>query len=175
MSNEFYPTDSRATHLLIKYGDIPRNSNIVEACYGQGAIANELKELGYTIWSNELYYTFEKFDSRYNINSKTEMELLRKESKSDILITNPPFSSAWNLLVNTLDLYKYIALYLPINFLEPTEERWNDNTCRPNRIIVMPRFSHTDDGQKDKKTCFWGIWGVTSNIVIVSKNGINNK
>lgn len=165
INRELFPTDSKATRILLKYN--PPIDKVVECCAGNGDITRVLLAKGYSVWENDLYD--KRCNSILDINYYKNVEYLAQYGHS--LVTNPPFTLAWNLLESAIKYFKYIALYLSINFLEPTDDRWNGNIKEPNHIIILPRLSHTGDGLKDKKTCFWGVWNSDSHqtIRIISK------
>lgn len=87
------------------------------------------------------------------------------------VITNPPFSCAFQILENALYHCDRVAMLLRLSFLEPTRERgpWLAENP-PDLVIVLPRISFTGDGKTDSVTCAWMIWdkAIEGKGVIVS-------
>ena len=75
------------------------------------------------------------------------------------VITNPPFSDAFEILVNAHKQGLDVAFLLRMSFLEPTVERGEWLAANPpDLVIVCPRESFTGDGQTDSVTCAWMVW-----------------
>ena len=78
----------------------------------------------------------------------------------DWIVSNPPFAKAFPILVNAYDTTRTgIAFLLRLSFIEPTYERqdWLDENP-PTQLIVLPRYSFTEDGKIDSITTAWFIW-----------------
>jgi hypothetical protein len=75
------------------------------------------------------------------------------------VITNPPFSHAYEFIAGALLIGCPVAALLRLSFLEPTKKRGmflSNNP--PDLVIVLPRISFTGDGKTDSVTCAWMIW-----------------
>jgi hypothetical protein len=94
--------------------------------------------------------------------------------KPEWTITNPPFNCAIDIVKNAVEFSTIgTCMLLRLSFLEPTFERgeWL-KTNPPNKLIVLPRISFTNDGKTDSVTCGWMIWSrrlSKGGITIVSK------
>lgn len=91
----------------------------------------------------------------------------------DWVITNPPFSQAFEI-VSIAHRYATsgVAMLLRLSFLEPTYKRQAWLAANPpNKLIVLPRISFTGDGKTDSCTVAWMIWDKSgeSFIKIVTK------
>src|SRR6266545_2965238 len=142
---DFYPTVKRLIDALLEHVKI--EGVIFEPCNGQGHIS---KYLNNPI-TNDIVGGFDA--TKYLWWDKMN-------PKPDWTVTNPPFSSAYRIVVNAVN-YSTVgaAVLLRLSFLEPTRERERFlNRQPPNKLIVLPRYSFTEDGKTDSVTCAWMIW-----------------
>lgn len=97
-----------------------------------------------------------------DMSKTTSWPLFELVTESSCVITNPPFSCAFQILENALYHCEKVAMLLRLSFLEPTRERgpWLAENP-PDLVIVLPRISFTGDGKTDSVTCAWMIWDKT--------------
>ena len=91
--NDYYATDPKAIHYLLKYETF--NKNIWECACGEGNLSKALEEQGYNVFSTDL------IDRGYQDQVLDFLE-------SDILfdgdiITNPPFKYTTEFVTKALD------------------------------------------------------------------------
>jgi hypothetical protein len=147
---EFYPTGKKAVDILLK--NVNLSGVIFECCSGDGHIS---KYLNNPI-INDLY--------KGGFDAKNHLYWNEMNPKPDWTVTNPPFSQAINILYNA---HHYsilgVAFLLRLTFLEPTKDRVRFLTEKPpNKLIILPRYSFTNDGKTDSVTCAWMIWDKTN-------------
>jgi hypothetical protein len=148
---EFYPTPAWATHALLdRFGStIP--DPIIEPCCGQGHILNVLKKRGHTA-------------AGFDITTGHDARHVHLYNDFDAVITNPPFSLAFEILQTIFKARRrFVALLLRLSFLEPTYQREDLLAERPpNHLIILPRISFTGDGKTDSVTCAWMVWDLAA-------------
>lgn len=165
--NDYYPTGSKLVSALLPHIDII-NSKVIEPCNGNGHISKFLicKELITNDIAHDVSNGSSGWDARNHINWLN--------LNVDWTITNPPFNQAFRILCNAHYYSKVgVAFLLRLSFLEPTIERgeWL-NKNPPNKLIVLPRYSFTQDGKTDSVTSAWMVWDRTElNYIQVSKRG----
>ena len=152
--NDFYPTPSWATRMLMHQMDIPVNERILEPCNGRGAISSILRETGFrTVFTNDI-------DIGFGADSHLDAVVAIRADKPDWTITNPPFNDAFRILTAAYEHSQYgVCFLLRLSFLEPTYDRQNFLMAHPpTQLIVLPRISFTGDGKTDSVTAAWMIW-----------------
>lgn len=135
---------------------------IFEPCNGNGAISNELTKLGYKVITADLYeichYPMDARNSKAWSSIKARNDLFPKH-EIDVVITNPPFTSAEEIATQAISHSTVVCLLTRLSFLEPTKSRdkfWQLHP--PYKVIVNPRTSFTNDGKSDSMTTCWVIW-----------------
>lgn len=154
---DFYETSKEAVDALVEHylkGNFGREARILEPCCGEDAITKALEDNGYNSvltndadWGRMANY---HYDARKHTFSG---------DKISVVVTNPPFNQAFDILKNLHPQVDAVALLLRLTFLEPTKDRgpWLAKNP-PNKLIVLPRYSFTGDGKTDSVTCAWMIW-----------------
>lgn len=160
---DFYETNDAAVRALVKHVSI--GGIVFEPCAGKNAITRALVKHVHglpPVLTNDLDTQCEThwhFDAR--CGSEWDTWTVNDTWKSiDWVVTNPPFSSAYDMLLASWTRARVgIAMLLRLSFLEPTAERASflmDHT--PSTLIVLPRYSFTGDGSTDSVTCAWMVW-----------------
>lgn len=108
--NDFYATDPRAMHDLLRREQF--NKNIWEPACGEGNLSEVLKQHGYNVWSTDL------IDRGYQDEL---LDFLGTDNKwfGDI-ITNPPFKYTTEFIqkgLESIEMGSKLALFLKINYL----------------------------------------------------------
>lgn len=164
-----YPTPVRMLDCLLpslylmdngRSGYLHSNHVILEPFAGDGVISNGLKELGYSVITNDA-------DERYDCDYHVDMNGVDRLWPCDWIITNPPFSLLNEFLPLALQsAHVGVAMILRLTALEPTTENGNrgrtlaqyaDN-MRYLMTFGSPRPSYTADGRRDSVTTAWFVW-----------------
>jgi hypothetical protein len=158
--NDFYATPAWMVHSLLKNSYVPVGL-ITEPCAGNSAIANVLIDSGRLVEQHDKDPQFGHFVS--------DARTLRYAGLSSAVITNPPYTHAFEIVKNAVEQKKWCAFLLRISFLEPTKKdprgEWLEKNP-PTRIIVQPRHAFSGKNS-DMATVAWMIWdGRSSDIVI---------
>lgn len=169
-----YYTPSVAVSQFLDSLEFSLNGVILEPCCGEGAISKELVKRGYQVITNDLD-TNNKADTNLDLSVPLNWRLIEDV---DFIVTNPPFSSASEIisLAHSKAKRGVIAL-LRLSFIEPCKNRVNflvDNP--PCQMIVTSRISFTGKGT-ERMTTAWFIWlkdedlraSITQPIRVLSK------
>ena len=108
--NDYYATNPKAMHELLKYETF--NKNVWECACGEGNLSEVLKEYGYKVYSTDL------IDRGYPDETLNFLES-DKKFNGDI-ITNPPFKYTNEFILKALDsidIGSKVAMFLKLNYL----------------------------------------------------------
>ena len=83
----------------------------------------------------------------------------------DWVVTNPPYKMPLcrDIVANAVAFARVgVAMLLRLSFLEPTAKvnprgPWLASNP-PSRILILPRYSYTQNGKSDSCTTAWMIW-----------------
>ena len=109
-SNDYYATDPKAMHHLLKYENF--SNNVWECACGEGNLSKVLKEHGYNVYSTDL------IDRGYQDDIHDFLNNTRKFDGD--IITNPPFKYTTEFILNALEavpMGNKVAMFLKINYL----------------------------------------------------------
>ena len=154
---DFYTTSEKLTEQLLLNYPISKNKVILEPCNGKGHISNYLKQVGYKVITNDID-TNQIADTYYDASKPILYQI-----KCDIVITNPPFNLATEILANSLKIADEVIMLLRLSFLEPTKNRrdvmnrYKDNLVKVVIINPRPKFRE-DTTNTDSVTVAWFIW-----------------
>ncbi len=111
---------------------IPKNKIIWEAFYGDGKSGNYLKELGFNVIHEEIDFF--------------------KNNKGQIIVSNPPFSMAKDIMNRLFELDKPFILIFPSSKINTQYFRkWKDRNIQI--IIPRKRIQFVKDGNKLENKC----------------------
>lgn len=155
IENDFYSTPENLTRLLLAHQPTI-GGTILEPCAGQNAIANVLRERGFSVTATDITdgAEFDATTSSYWANLKPH----------HWIVTNPPFNQAVPILENSLShADKGVAMLLRITFLEPCKNRrellhlYSDKMVK--FIPINPRVKFRKDTKgSDNATVGWYVW-----------------
>jgi hypothetical protein len=155
-------------------------TSVFEPCVGDGAIVRELVWAGYSQGhTNDLEpaiaadYHFDAADPWPD----------HQQNKYNWIVTNPPFAMPKNGKPLPVNILKHalaavrpggaVSLLLRVTFLEPCENRGLFlQEHPPAQIIVLPRYSFTQNGKSDSATCAWMTWIAGDGAQYWSRRGI---
>lgn len=129
--DDFYPTPVYVTEALLKYHSF--SGNIWECACGDGRMSEVLKKHGYHVVSTDL------IDRGYYDRTPQAIDFLLENTKTENIVTNPPFSLAYEFILQGLRLAdKCLALLLPIRYLTGKSRAEIYKKNPPTKIIVIP-------------------------------------
>ena len=172
--NDSYMSADWMTHFLLERTPVQITGTALEPCCGDGAISNALKHYGFDV-------------TTCDINPACSPDICADYLEADFsfpgqdwIITNPPFSLAYPMLLKALsEVTVGVAFLLRLSFVEPTEERgdWLEANP-PTGRITLPRYSFTGNGKTDSVTAEWMVWFKDKAIPqfnsVVSKNSLRD-
>ena len=155
--NDAYYTPAWQVRVLLAYQpDITLPGNrILEPCAGDGSI---VKVIPARVLGNDTAYGMDNHDA-------SGTELYEEVAWTDWVITNPPYTMPLcrDIVTNAVAHARVgVAMLLRLSFLEPTTKRnargpWLAEHP-PSQLIVLPRYSYTQDGKSDSCTTAWFVW-----------------
>lgn len=158
-----YYTSSKLTEQLIFKYPISKDKLILEPCSGKGHISNYLKQLGYTVITNDIDITAPS-SYHYDFTNSAVTELfINYKGLINTVITNPPFNVATEILANSLEIADEVIMLLRLSFFEPCRSRqkllntYKDNLVKVIPISPRPQF-RLDSKGSDNVTVAWFIW-----------------
>jgi len=166
--SDFYQTPYSMTEQLLEIECF--NGSILEPCSGDGAILSVINKEYDLVFSNE-------------VRNSYEFDFIKEEFvRVDNIITNPPFSLAFEFIEKSKSIYnKKIAMLLPLSYLHG-QKRYDEKIFNELKSInVFTRYPLlTDTIRSDGKyntgmiAYAWYIWekGYNEKPVI---NWINNQ
>ena len=137
---------------------------VLEPCAGDDAIArvirDELRPAGGVV-TNDV-------DPLMNADAAISADsplLSQTLGEVDWIVTNPPYTMPLcrDIVQRSIRHARVgVAMLLRLSFLEPTAKvnprgQWLA-TNPPSRILVLPRYSYTQNGKSDSCTTAWMIW-----------------
>lgn len=155
-ANDYYPTTSWATDLLLENVDI--SGVVFEPCVGQGHIANVLKKTNDRVVTNDLDLHVKAdmyWDARH-----MPYRWPREVDRPAWIVSNPPFLIADELIPICVDFAtEGVAMLLRLSVWEPTLARgmWLEENP-PTTFLSLPRISFTGDGKTDNVSTGWFVW-----------------
>lgn len=146
---DFYETNQELVDVLRAV--VPISGVVYEPCNGLGAISRGFPDC--RVITNDID-TAKPADS--HVDAAT---YLYREPGT--VVTNPPFSGAFEILANARTQGLPCAFLLRLSFQEPTLERGEWLAKHPpDGSITCPRPSFSRDGNSDSVTVAWFLWGI---------------
>jgi hypothetical protein len=154
----YYTNSKLVEQLLIKY-PVSTNKVILEPCNGKGYISHYLKQ-EYSVVTNDIDPNTNS-TYLYDFTDKSVVNIFKRHC--DIVITNPPFNVAEQILANSLEVADEVIMLLRLSFIEPCKSRrdllnaYKDNLVKVIPISPRPKFRDDTTGS-DSVTVAWFIW-----------------
>jgi hypothetical protein len=161
--SEFYPTPSWVTHRFIERCAFLPSGAWLEPCAGNGDIVLAINEKrpGKIHWhANELRSECEPVlkDLASNVTTGDFLQWKKEGSKAfDVIITNPPFSLALDVIKKSLELADYVVMLLRLNFIGTTERHGFFRENMPDIYVIPERPSFDGKGADSIEYC-WALW-----------------
>lgn len=157
--DDFYPTPPWMTRALLKRLPNLKPLRILEPCAGDGAIVRQLTS-AHVVMNDIVERPPVTPDFLLDATKRDSWTAFRRFSSFDLVITNPPFEVAFDIVQHAVEFAgRGVALLLRLTFLEPTDQRgpWL-HEHPPERLIVMPRHDFRGNGSTDSVTSAWMVW-----------------
>jgi hypothetical protein len=175
---EIFPTPSWAVTALLDCLR-PRSGTFFEPCAGEGHIVRAVDAWFATNRPDEPPPTWEYTDIRPTRYAQPACDMARGDNlfsrrgrRFDTILTNPPFSRAFDLFHVLLPLAaRSLAFLLPLSWLGSSERANALRTWQPHLFVLPERPIFRGEGT-DQEVYAWFVWArksVTINVV----EGIN--
>lgn len=122
--SDFYETPYGLTRLFLDAEDLPKN--ILEPACGDGAIVRVLQEYGKSVTA---------FDK--------DVDFLSWEGLVDAIVTNPPFSLAYEFIIKAKSVSNKFCFLLPLSYLHGKkrfDDIWTDVVFPLSKVYVFTRY-----------------------------------
>ena len=127
--SDFYETPYSITKKFLDKEYFDKNNSVCEPACGKGAITTILKQY----WNTTLITAYDR-----------EINFLDDTKKYDYIITNPPFSLAFEFINQAKKLAtKKFAFFLPLSYLHGQQrynEVYHDNNYKLKKLYVFTRY-----------------------------------
>lgn len=156
---DYYATEPKAIRLLLELEKF--KGNIWECACGEGHLSEEMKRLGYNVYSTDL------INRGYG---DAQMDFLGIENNNIVdmnIITNPPYKYANEFIIKALDIISEgnkLALILPIRYLEG-KTRKKIFTETPPKIVYISSsrikcaMNGSFEAMQGSAVCYaWFVW-----------------
>jgi len=163
VEHDFYPTPKWCVARLMEKLDFWTGDNVwLEPCAGNGAIIKAIKELypaDDETWKIvELQPEFEQELKTLSENVVIGDYLTTDPGKVDVIITNPPFSLAFEIIKKALESKpRVVCMLLRLNFLGSKERSSFMRENTPDVYVLPNRPSFTGKGT-DSIEYAWFVW-----------------
>lgn len=130
-NEDYYATEPKAVRLLLEVEKF--EGKIWECACGGGHLSEEMKRLGYEVYSTDL------IDRGYGDGVFDFIGIDNNTMVHYNIITNPPYRFANKFIYRALSIMqegKKLALFLPIRYLEGKERKTLFKKCSPKKIYV---------------------------------------
>ena len=159
-SEDYYATEPKAVRLLLEMERFPKEKTIWECACGGGHLSEEMKKLGYKVYSSDCY----------NRGYGKIMDFLTKDKITQFegnIITNPPYRFTSEFILRSMQILQKgnkLALFLPIRYLEGKGRRQIYTQYPPKRVYVSSGRLHCARGGDFTKSAgnavsyAWFVW-----------------
>jgi len=143
---DFYPTPHWVTESILPY--LTRGIVWHEPACGDGAIVSVLRASNIETTASDIRFG--------------DADFLRDTAKREAIITNPPFSLAFEFCQRAVKLAPEVMLLLRLNFLSSQYRAAWFKQHEPDALFVLSRRpSFTNNGKTDSTDYAWFYWGST--------------
>ena len=159
-NGDYYATEPKAVRLLLEMENFPKNRTIWECACGGGHLSEEMKRLGYGVYSTDYY------DRGYGeICDFVGLENTKPTEFN--IITNPPYRLVNDFIVRGNMILKEgnkMALFLPIRYLEGKERKEIYRRYPPKVVFISSGQLKCAIGGNFEKMCgnavsyAWFVW-----------------
>lgn len=149
--DDFYPTPEYMTEALLSNWKF--DGTVWECACGDGRMSEVLKHYRYRVVSTDL------IDRGYYDRTPAAVDFLLENTRMDNIVTNPPFSLAYEFMEQGLRLAdKCLALLLPVRYLTGKSRAVLYKKNPPRKIIVIPNKVDFIGNGNPVMEFAWFIW-----------------
>ncbi len=167
---DFYPTPlALCTSALALLDDIPPRPMILDPGCGTGVWGQAARELWLDAWITGVDVDAQRLEvcrdtGAYNLLHRRSYTDLALTGHRDLVVGNPPYSSAEAFICKSLDLLRpggQLVFLLRLAFLESQRryKKFYSNGLRPSKVaILVERPSFTGNGKTDATAYAIFVW-----------------
>jgi len=157
IGEDFYETPPETTNVILPYID-PNVKTIYEPTYGKGAIANVLKQHGYTIIASDLY---PKNTDGVDCPAINYIELTQTPPNVDLVVYNPPFCIKRKFIEKSCQLGTPFMALVPLSTLETQD---GHRIFKQYHLSILSPKKRTNYRKNEKGNAFFHSVWVLGNI-----------
>ena len=150
--NDFYPTPKCLTWELLKTGVLKDCKDILEPCFGKGAISNILKENGFNVTCRDIMYGNDFLKDDYS------------NEHYDAVVTNPPFCKWDDFIKKSKDVADKVCVIGRTNYFGAHSRNIDGIWKNLEYVYVFDRqVDYTSEFREDGKVkcgCLITCWMV---------------
>lgn len=161
--SEYFPTPGWCVHRFIEKVQLPKGTWF-EPCAGSGDIIQGVKDIRKDpiYWhANELRSecedTLKKLANVVTIRDFLQWPVEPGPRQYDVIISNPPFSLAMDVIRKSLELADFVAMLLRLNFFGSAERTPFFKEFMPDTYVIPERPSFDGKGT-DSIEYAWFVW-----------------
>jgi hypothetical protein len=163
--SEYFPTPGWCVHRFIERATFLPKGTWFEPCAGNGDIIQGVGDIRKSpiYWhANELRSECEpalrKLANQVVIGSFLDWKVEPNAPRQyDVIITNPPFSLAMEVILKSLELADYVCMLLRLNFLGSADRHSFFREMMPD-VFVIPERPSFDGKGADSIEYAWFVW-----------------
>ena len=160
IESDFYATPIYCIENLLNYWQPSENDTVLDPCAGSGNFGLVLKDIN-NITIDAIEIREEEKDTLYKIYQNVMInDCLKHKLYYDVVITNPPYSLAKEIITHYLEVVKprETIMLLRTAFLE-SKVRYNFWQKHPvNKLYVMSKRPSFTGSGTDATSYSWFIW-----------------
>lgn len=166
---DYYPTPAWVTHALLDNVALP-GGRWLEPCAGDGAIIRAVNERRTLHGWDAVDVGIDGGDAG---GARVDNWLCgvdftavhpRELGPLDLVITNPPYSIAADIIRHAFQFAPVVVMLLRLNFLGSSRKRLDllpsESHGMPDVYVLSKRPSFTGDGRTDASEYAWFVWGM---------------
>lgn len=135
--SDFYETPYTITQHILDVVHIPEGASVLEPACGDGAIVRVLKENGLKVTYKDI---------------KDGNDFLKCKDKYDWIITNPPFSLAFEFIQHSKSVCDDFLMLLPLSYLHGKaryDKVYSDTNYPLRKVYVFTRYPMLGDNLRE--------------------------
>lgn len=146
---DFYATPKEAFFPLIEF--LPTDVMFWEPACGDGRLVKWLRDADMRARGADPYQAVGEFND-------AQIDFLRDTTRREFIITNPPFSLAFEFCQHALKHAPEVALLLRLNFLGSQKRKEWFKVNEPNALFVLSARPDFTGGGGDSCDYAWFVW-----------------
>ena len=179
--NDFYPTPAWCVDRLLDAVAVPGH-RWLEPCSGKRSICHAVNEWRKRQGWEKVQWTTVDINPDCNPDRVADFVFMNGplgDEMFDAVVTNPPYSLAFDFIKQSLRHAPFVAALLRLNWLASSKRHEWLQRNTPDVFVLPDRPSFTGDGATDSSDYAWMVWrnGIVSggSIYILDRTPVNQR